>query len=180
MKKFEAVVLLVVFVFNSIGPFLKFELQRFKLWREVQELISTHPTKDLYTVTVTAENAHLIHWKHQREFTYRGLMFDVVSKKKLASGVVIYSCIADHKETSLYTELDKFVKKGAMPMRHSKASFAHPFQLFPSEPFIAWLPKTTKAIFFDKKRSWDFLFHYTSPSLAQHRPPPELIPVFSM
>jgi hypothetical protein len=81
MKKFEAVLLLVVFVFNSIGPFLKFEFQRFKVWREVQELISTHLAKDMYTVTVTAENAHLIHWKHQREFTYRGLMFDVVSKK---------------------------------------------------------------------------------------------------
>jgi hypothetical protein len=62
-------------------------------------------------------------------------------------------------------------------MRHNKASFAHPFQLFPAEPFIASLPKTTKAVFGDKKLSWDFLFLYTSPSLAQHRPPPELIPV---
>lgn len=137
----------------------------------MQEHILYHTEKELYTVTVTPQNAHLIRWQHQREFSYHGVMFDVVEKEVLGKHKIVYHCIADYKETALFADLDHFIKKDHHH-KHFKIPKVYLFQWsLPEkqldEPLVAthWDEKT--------HRQWLYQLNYLAPLLSINSPPPE-------
>jgi len=56
---------------------------------------------------ITAGQKEEIKWvEADKEFRYRGDMYDIVRTETLADGNMIYHCIADHAETHLYNEIE--------------------------------------------------------------------------
>lgn len=138
----------------------------------MQKHILYHTQKELYTVTVTPKNAHLIHWQHQREFSYHGVLFDVVEKEVLSPHKIVYHCIADYKETALFADLDHFIKKDHPHKGHFKIPKVHFFQGFLPEKQLdvvavmaQWDEKT--------RRQWLYQLNYLAPVLSINSPPPE-------
>lgn len=173
MKRVGSIIFLILFVGNSIGLFLTFNFQRFLIKCAVEiELAEGIPTDQLYQVTVVAENKDLLHWLEDREFRYRGIMYDVVQKKIVNQDTTIYFCYTDDEETKLVTALDRFVKKKSDPVAPSKNSIQHPFQL--PLPLVFKLQIRKKEThFFEPKLGWAYLHHYLPPFLNLPAPPPK-------
>lgn len=175
VKKLGAIFLSAVFIFNSVGPFLKFAILHHRIAREMQNYILYHSGKETYTVTVTPENSKLINWQHQREFSYHGVMFDVMEKVIVDSTTTVYHCIADHKETALFAELDHFIKKHHHPKGHFKISKVQLIHLFPPEIYPeekSWVNKWDIQV----QQCWYDPHFYGSPHLDKISPPPECFP----
>jgi hypothetical protein len=174
VKRVGAIIFLILFVGNSIGLFLAFNFQRFLIKCAVEiELAEGIPTDKLYQVTVVAENKGLLHWLEDREFNYRGVMYDVVQKKVLNQDTTIYYCWADSKETKLNAALDQFVKKNSDPIAPSKSDVQHPFQLL-SPPVFTLQKNIIAPHFFEPKLGWAYLHHYLPPFLSFPAPPPKV------
>lgn len=173
VKRLGALFLLMVFVFNSVGPFLKFVLLHQKIVHQMQEYIFYHSKKELYTVTVNEENAHLLRWHHQKEFSYHGMMFDVVEKVLIDEQTTEYHCVADYKETVLFENLDRFIRKDASPKAHLKIPKVHLFQQsLPEKQNLVLIPQPNWEKY--TKKQWLYHLHYLSPLLVINSPPPEL------
>ena len=176
VKRLGAIFLSVVFIFNSVGPFLKFALLHHRVAQEMQNYILYHTGKELYTVTVTPENSSLIDWQHQHEFSYHGVMFDVVEKVVIDSTTTVYHCIADYKETALFADLDHFIKKHTHPKGHFKIPKVHLIQLFPLEncPEDQFMVNKWET---NVQQCWLDPHFYGSPHLDKITPPPEYLPL---
>ena len=174
MKRVGAIIFLILFVGNSIGLFLAFNFQRFLIKCAVEiELGEGIPTDQLYQVTVVAENKDLLHWLEDREFRYRGVMYDVVQKKVLNQDTTVYFCFADDQETKLVTALDRYVKKSSDPVAPSKGNIQHPFQLL-SPPVFTLQKNIIAPHLFEPKLGWAYLHHYLPPFLSFPAPPPKV------
>ena len=108
MKKFAVILLLALMLVEVAGLYGVFIFQRKLVKKEMKAWMFRH-RKELepsYTKIIVDKNAGDIHWEDENEFSFRGLMFDLV-EKKLHGDQVILICISDEKETAL---LDDFAK----------------------------------------------------------------------
>lgn len=138
----------------------------------MQEHILYHTEKELYTVTVTPKNAHLIRWQHRGEFSYHGVLFDVVKKEVINLHKIVYHCIADYKETALFADLDHFIKKDHSHKGHFKIPKVQLFQWSLAEK---QLDASMISANWDKKarQQWRYQLNYSVPLLKVNSPPPE-------
>jgi hypothetical protein len=172
VKRLGAKLLLAVFALNSLGLFLAFEWQQWHIQSAVQKAIETGPSPDeIYEVTVVAENAAQLQWYEDHEFRYHGTMYDVVQKKVLNADTTVYYCLADLAETSLLSNLDKFVKKSTEPLDSSRRPTISPFQLF-APAFFPTQKHTDSCRFFPTNNRWEYYCHYSPPFLTPNAPPP--------
>ena len=69
------------------------------------------PDDELTLIYHTEVNAHEFKWFHSREFSYQGMMYDIVNEEENAPGVRMLHCITDHQETALFVHLNRMVKQ---------------------------------------------------------------------
>ena len=68
--------------------------------------IKTHvPDSELTLIKITNQNKNDLKWKDANEFSYHGLMYDVVKTEK-SKNQTSYFCIADHREMELLQQLE--------------------------------------------------------------------------
>ena len=73
--------------------------------------IKTHiPDSELTLIKITSQNKNDLHWKEANEFSYQGLMYDVVKIEKFPTQTT-YFCIADHREMELLQKLEIQIEK---------------------------------------------------------------------
>ena len=108
MARLSSISLLFLFLFNLIGGISLLLIQRHKRHEAVEAMIASEAyVHRLTQLHITADQNHEIHWvEADKEFRYRGEMYDVVRTETLSDGSIIFHCIPDHVETHLYGEIE--------------------------------------------------------------------------
>ncbi len=108
MRKLVFILLTSVFLFNTGGYYLWFSVLKQNIHKEIrQEIEKGLKEKDLSLIIVSESNKTGICWtKPDKEFKYKGEMYDVV-KVKIKNQKKYYYCINDSKENRLIAHFDK-------------------------------------------------------------------------
>lgn len=69
------------------------------------------PEDELTFIYHSKANAHEFKWAHSREFSYRGMMYDIVREEISEPGVRLLHCVTDHQETALFVQLKQLVNQ---------------------------------------------------------------------
>ena len=121
MKKYTSFILLIIILFVSSGYQLYFKYLQYIIQQEVkQEIRKGLSEKDLSLIIVSSKNEKEINWiKKDKEFRYKGFLFDIV-KTKTKGSKKYYYCINDLKEKSLiaiYTRHNRRRNKVLLSLR---------------------------------------------------------------
>jgi hypothetical protein len=96
--------LVVIFLINSIGCFIYFEIKRKSIRHEIKHGI-LHKLPDSQLVRIINDE-----YNDKDEFELNGVMYDVM-RKEVHNGQVILWCFKDKKETELNRSIESLVKK---------------------------------------------------------------------
>ena len=110
MKKFISLFLLFSLLLPSVGTFIWFKFQQKEIRKEVKKQLIAGVNESELTLLIFSkeETQTLLTWKHEMEFSFEGIMYDIV-KQKIENNTYYFWCWKDHKETSLYKKLDTLV-----------------------------------------------------------------------
>ncbi|MEI6456384.1 MAG: hypothetical protein WCO93_08850 [bacterium] len=113
MKKVAALILLLIFLFNSMGYYFLFEVNRALVKREMTAYMKRTGIK--LSILKISNPVHNPDFKRidKREFLYQGRMYDILKEVKQGAVTVFY-CIHDEKEQNLIA--------GFKRVSHSKLS----------------------------------------------------------
>ena len=102
MKKLGPILLLIIFLFNTGGDYYLFRYMQFRWQKEIKRMIRQDlHEEDLSLISVNSFTVSELEWiKENREFRYRGELYDVV-RKEISGNNIIYHCIKDTKEKEL-------------------------------------------------------------------------------
>jgi hypothetical protein len=132
MMRCLSLLLLLVFLFEGGGYYGLFCLKRMAIRAEMDAHVRRIKSSDhLIPLRVDGSNAHEVHWKRaHREFSYRGVMYDVVRKSREENDVVVYHVHPDKKESALYRDLEKKASRnypdGDLPGRFLRLALSIP------------------------------------------------------
>ncbi|MGB0430677.1 MAG: hypothetical protein ACPGLV_09405, partial [Bacteroidia bacterium] len=74
-----------------------------------KQLISQAKPSALVTIVVNKDWAHKkLDWEHDKEFEYKGRMYDVISSKTIGDSIY-YTCFKDDEETAINQEIKHLV-----------------------------------------------------------------------
>ena len=96
--------LFIIFLINSIGCFIYFEIKRKSIRHEIKHGI-LHKLPDSLLVRIINDECN-----DKDEFELNGVMYDVM-RKEVHNGQVILWCFKDKKETELNRSIESLVKK---------------------------------------------------------------------
>jgi hypothetical protein len=123
LKKTITISLFICLIAPFIGTYSWLQYQKHQTKEMVKRQILAHADKkELVTLTFsTAEATTELHWEHDREFEYKGQMYDIVEKETNGDSIS-YICWWDHAETALNAQLYEIVEKtfGNDPQNHEK------------------------------------------------------------
>lgn len=100
LKKILIYSILILFLFNSIGYYLLYELKKHLARTEMQAIIQHHSKK--LTVLTIADDEHDPDFQRidKKEFMYKGSMYDIVREIRTGHKTV-FICLHDSKESKL-------------------------------------------------------------------------------
>lgn len=114
LKKIISILLLLALGLNTSAYYFYLKVRQSKIRKEMKMMIKAGVPEDELTIIYHTEtNAHEFSWVHSREFSYRGMMYDVVHEESNEPGVRILHCVTDHQETALFVNLNRLVKQTA-------------------------------------------------------------------
>lgn len=88
-----------------------FMILQYNVKQEIRQCFSqTVSDKKLTLITLTPEVESQLDWMDDKEFRYKGTMYDVVKMEIVDDTTTIYHCISDRQETTLFANLYEQVK----------------------------------------------------------------------
>ncbi len=110
MKKIFAILLLLSFSVQITGYHLFFHIKQTTIKKSVRNRIRRAIEEGRVEQFVfTGEQAKTLAWDDEKEFHFKGEMYDVIEKKEV-NGMVHIRCIRDKKETELVSGYHKMTK----------------------------------------------------------------------
>ncbi len=108
-SRFYALSLLFLFLINVLGGISFLLIQQHQRHEYVESMIKSESYGHRLTqIHIAANESANIKWvEKNREFRYKGDMYDVVWSELTGNGGTIFHCIADHEETKLYAEIER-------------------------------------------------------------------------
>lgn len=176
MTRLYAIVLLSIFALDVTAVFFVFKVQQFQIRKEVKRQIKRGvPEEELFKITVTSENRHLLNWRKDHEFQLDGQLFDVVRSEQPDEDTTLYFCISDQQETVLFANLDELLRKNNDPLKRTGKTlqiFLKLFSNFYFQPF-----KGGEACFdvSPRPKPWKFSTPYSAPFINILSPPPKAV-----
>jgi hypothetical protein len=176
LKKFVAIIFFLCLIAPFTGTYFLFQYEKLKIRKEVNKLILNNPDeKKLVVFRFTQKEVNaLIQNNKDREFEYKGNMYDVVHQH-LDGDTTVLVCYRDTRETTLNTEAEKLLSKalGQGPLRQNQAEQIRNFfdSVFENNLFD-W--NTANYPLFTIHYSL-FTFHFSSLALSPLSPPPKII-----
>jgi hypothetical protein len=131
LKKGFAYFFLVIFMFNFMGNYLVFEVNKIQVKKEMQAFIRTRRLNShLVTFKIFhPENNPDLRRIEKREIIYKGLLYDIVIEKKQGDST-LFSCIRDHKEEILIAGYKKVQnRKITLALLHNLITQALPVDM---------------------------------------------------
>jgi hypothetical protein len=166
LGKTISLLLIIVLFFNISGHYIYFNVLQNNIRHEIKTRIrhGLHES-ELTIIEITAQNQTELTWiKPQKEFTYRGDMYDVV-KVIEKNGTRYFHCINDTKENKLIREFAKRAESSQKARRLlSNISLTYIFQ----EEFYDNIIETSDHEYYTQP------FNLTSKIKDTSDPPPKL------
>lgn len=151
-----------------------FKIQQNQIRKEIKKQIKENlDSQELSMIRVTSENQNQLHWEHNKEFRYRGIMYDVVKKEVIDNVTTIYYCITDTQETTLFACLDSLINKSM----ETKCNGIHPLKnllKFLSNLYFL-VPYIGSDFSFKKVLFYAYNGNYHQPWFEIDSPPPKFI-----
>jgi len=106
-----SIVVLFVMILSLTGYYPVFKLEQWKLHNQFKKMVKAEiPKNQLIRFVVNRHNERFVNWiKKDKEFRYKGRMYDVVKAENSQQGMIYY-CINDQQETRLFARLDSLIK----------------------------------------------------------------------
>jgi hypothetical protein len=106
MKRTVSILLVAVFLLQTLGIYLVFKLKQTEIRSEVKNKISTElPDEALVLIKLNNSTANKsgngFRWIRHNEFSYRGKMYDVVRREQHDRNEIWFFCLSDEQETKL-------------------------------------------------------------------------------
>ena len=135
MKRFIAIILIPLFIYNSAGYYIVFKILHNSVEQEITENYKKNiKEKDLIKITFT--DTDNIRWtKTGKEFAYDGYMYDVV-KSVTKDGNLTFYCIQDFEDSELYDNLSQIVSSQLLNSKDQKKKADKMLQLILKLLFI--------------------------------------------
>ncbi|AFL80265.1 hypothetical protein Aeqsu_0758 [Aequorivita sublithincola DSM 14238] len=174
MKNAIAFFLLFIFTLNLGGTYVIFKIQQHQIRREIkQEIKKGISQKDLTSITVSTENENELIWKDHEEFSYKGMMYDVVYVEILNKTTKIYHCISDTQENNLIAQYQKDLQK----KQKNKNNRTNSVKTVKFLQKINPLPQKDELAFSKKIQvsNFDYQNNYSPLSLEISSPPPKQV-----
>ncbi|MEH6406547.1 MAG: hypothetical protein V7767_04635 [Leeuwenhoekiella sp.] len=134
MKRSCVFLLLSIFIFNLGGNFIVFKIQQYQVRREIiQRIRQGIPTEQLSLITIKHNQTKTVIWKESDEFSYDGIMYDVVKQELQADKSIVYYCVKDDMETALVIKLYKDLKKSQKTKNNRLYPVKIAFKILPSQ-----------------------------------------------
>lgn len=109
MRLLLGIFLLGCLILPFVGTYIWLQQERADLKHSVFEKLEEGiAPKELVTLVVPETDLSELRWEHEREFEYKGQMYDVV-EKKIQGDTVLFICWWDHEETRLKEEMKKLL-----------------------------------------------------------------------
>ncbi len=123
MKKTISILLLSLFLFNSVGYYIFFKIAQVEIKKEIKREIKLGLNVEQYqAIRFSTTEINNINWiKKGKEFLYKDQMFDIVSAK-VEEGHITYYCINDRQEKELFADLELQVLKQIESNKNSKSN----------------------------------------------------------
>lgn len=167
----------IIFISSLILPFavvyIFFSHQIYQIKEEVKLKIKAGLTKeDLVLLVFSKEESETqLRWEHDREFEYKGQMYDIVSLE-IKSDSIFYLCYWDHKETRAKQTLKKLKSKSPEKDRDFKErnqkNIENSINLFYVEA-----PLLTNISNFQKRKVGWYIFNLSNIFYPPPFPPPQ-------
>ena len=109
-RKTAAYLLLALFLFNTTGYYVAFEMTRAMARREMKRELARNPQALVVLKIKNPGGDRDFRRIHAKEFRYRGAMYDIVHESRSGDTTVFY-CKHDRKETLLYAALKQVSKE---------------------------------------------------------------------
>ncbi|SFT39158.1 hypothetical protein SAMN05216474_0295 [Lishizhenia tianjinensis] len=151
-------------------------VQKKAVRHEVRSMIKAGAAEDeLVNFTFALKDtAHIMEWKHAREFKYQEMMYDIVHRVYEGDSV-LYKCWKDTKETVLsqrYTAWFQAALNQNSPLQKSKTHV-----LCTADKWNNSFPVYVITEHFPVDREWtnSYFINYTSRFGEVHSPPPQFL-----
>lgn len=112
IKKILLILVSLLFLYNIVGFYFVFIQKQLAIKREVKKIILQKIPEDeleLIKIPVNSNNKDFKWVEKDKEFRYKGKMYDIV-KQKIVDGFIYFYCINDKKEESLFKYLAEHIK----------------------------------------------------------------------
>jgi hypothetical protein len=113
VKKWLPIFFLGIFIYNLVGYYPTYILFQSEIHREVAEIIGAGIDRDdlkILKFKITEVNSQSqackVSWYDEKEFSFDGLMYDIVEQELLNDSVFFY-CYADDEESDLLAGLNE-------------------------------------------------------------------------
>lgn len=112
MKRTIAILFSIIILFQLTGFLIIFKVKQQTIRKEIKHFIKNGvPQNELITIELNASNKMDFDWKHSREFSYKGGMYDVVRTDTIDHKTVLLHCVNDIQEKQLFANLDNMVSQ---------------------------------------------------------------------
>ncbi|MAT89921.1 MAG: hypothetical protein CMC35_04440 [Flavobacteriaceae bacterium] len=143
MKQCIAVFLIASLILPVSGTFLWLKFQQQHVRKEVKhQLMANVHEDDLKLLAFSKEDSERLQWKHDKEFEFQGVMYDIVSTTE-KNDSLYYRVFPDKKETKLNRQLEKLATDafGKDPLQQEKQrQLSHFFSILFFTPLETWTP----------------------------------------
>ncbi len=121
MKKIIAIVLLSIFLFNTVGYFIAFQAIQFQIKLEVKSEIREGLTiEQLSEITINKNDLKNAEWFDDGdEMSYKNKRYDIIKSVEHESSITYY-CINDKAETELFANLENNICANIVTDKPSK------------------------------------------------------------
>ncbi|MES2593024.1 MAG: hypothetical protein V4608_14170 [Bacteroidota bacterium] len=110
MKKISVLLLLVIFLFNTVGYFIAFKAVQYQVKKEIKSEIKQGLQLSEFTViTIDKDQLKQIDWvENGKEMYYKGELYDIVKSSENITSITFH-CINDKQEKKLFAHLDEHI-----------------------------------------------------------------------
>lgn len=148
-RKLVALLLLLLFVFNSMGYYFLYEMNKVQVYRSFRAYKSSSPRNTITLVQLVDPNFSLELVKAKKEIKLGNQMYDILKVEKRGNQLLFY-CVRDNKEERLLYAMGKSVEqlgKLGLLLQFSLYLGVKPTQIYEASLcFLVHYPETSPSL----------------------------------
>lgn len=172
MKKIISIVLLACLIFPFVGTVSWLNYQKKIIRKQIKhKIIAGIDKSELVLFSFTKNEAERLKWKHSKEFSFNGSMYDIVEADTVGNNIT-YWCWWDYEETKLNKQLNTLLADFLGADTKSKETKARLASFYQSLFYSTHKPWKFLNINNNLKHNFIYVLDYLSLQFPPPTPPP--------